>query len=391
MQSRLLRPPPGFLFSSSSSPTNKFLLRTIQHALYSTSHPSYQHSPAMTRGGRSSRGGRRGGGMDRVEQVSRALSRTLRHSAHEERLNMRGDGYVNVEELLNSKKYKDLQLDFPTLCQVVQENSKKRFKIIREIPESGATPPPLSGVSSSTTTEPSVSTDPKVRGSNAEEFLPDFDNDPNPNLSHYFIRANQGHSIPVQDDLLLQPIDEQSVPSICVHGTYYSALTLILQSGGLKTMGRTHIHCAAGLPKASVHPETGEEIPAVLSGMRFDAEVLFYIDILKGVQDGLKFWRSDNGVILTTGKEDDGCLPMEYILRVEDVGGRAGGGELWTRDEGVIKEWPKTGNGKRLHKSQGNSQNSSRGGRGGKGRSRPKAQVEDDLDDVSGSLENTRI
>ncbi|KAF3163488.1 hypothetical protein TWF106_006053 [Orbilia oligospora] len=343
----------------------------------------------MTRGSRSSRGGRRGG-MDRIEQVSRALSRTLRHSAHEEKLNIREDGYVNVEELLNSRKYKDLQLDFLTLCQVVQENSKKRFKIIREVSDSASTPPLLSSVSAATSTEPSVSTDPKVKVSGVEDFLPDFDDDPNPDLSHYFIRANQGHSISIQDDLLLQPLDEQNVPNICVHGTYYSALTLILQSGGLKKMGRTHIHCAAGLPKASVHPETGEEIPAVLSGMRFDAEVLFYIDILKGVQDGLKFWRSDNGVILTTGREGEDCLPMDYVLRVEDVGGRAGGGELWTRDEGVIKEWPKTGKGKLPPKSSRNAQ-SNGGGRGGRGRSRPKVRVEDVLDDVSETLDNTKI
>ncbi|KAF3273826.1 hypothetical protein TWF970_008414 [Orbilia oligospora] len=343
----------------------------------------------MTRGSRSSRGGRRGG-MDRIEQVSRALSRTLRHSAHEEKLNIREDGYVNVEELLNSRKYKDLQLDFPTLCQVVQENSKKRFKIIREVSDSASTPPLLSSVSAATSTEPSVSTDPKVKVSGVEDFLPDFDNDPNPDPSHYFIRANQGHSISIQDDLLLQPIDEQNVPDICVHGTYYSALTLILQSGGLKKMTRTHIHCAAGLPKASVHPETGEEIPAVLSGMRFDAEVLFYIDILKGVQDGLKFWRSDNGVILTTGREEEDCLPMDYVLRVEDVGGRAGGGELWTRDEGVIKEWPKTGKGKSAPRSSRNGQ-SNGGGRGGRGRSRPKVRVEDVLDDVSETLDNTKI
>ncbi|KAF3080854.1 hypothetical protein TWF102_010476 [Orbilia oligospora] len=361
---------------------------TLQYPLHSTSR-LYHHNLTMTRGSRSSRGGRRGG-MDRIEQVSRALSRTLRHSAHEEKLNIREDGYVNVEELLNSRKYKDLQLDFPTLCQVVQENSKKRFKIIRGVSDSASTPPLLSSVSAATSTEPSVSTDPKVKVSGVEDFLPDFDNDPNPDLSHYFIRANQGHSISIQDDLLLQPIDEQNVPNICVHGTYYSALTLILQSGGLKKMGRTHIHCAAGLPKASVHPETGEEIPAVLSGMRFDAEVLFYIDILKGVQDGLKFWRSDNGVILTTGREEEDCLPMDYVLRVEDVGGRAGGGELWTRDEGVIKEWPKTGKGKLAPKSSRNGQ-SNRGGRGGRGRSRPKVRADDVLDDVSETLDNTKI
>lgn len=246
------------------------------------------------------------------------------------------------------------------------------------------TPPLLSDVSVSTSEDPSVSTDPQVRLSSVEELVPDFDNDPNPDLSLYFIRATQGHSIPVQENLLLQPINENNLPNICVHGTYYAALTLILEGGGLKNMGRTHIHCAAGLPRASVHPETGEEIPAVLSGMRFNAEVLFYIDIRKGIQDGVAFWRSDNEVILTNGKEEDGLLSMDYVFRVEDAGGRAGGGDLWTRDEGVIKEWPGTGRSKK-DRSSGN-----RGGRG-KGRGKPRAHVENELEDVSRSFEDTRL
>ncbi|KAF3904336.1 hypothetical protein AA313_de0203556 [Arthrobotrys entomopaga] len=339
-------------------------------------------------------GGSRGGGgrkdMDRSEQISRALSRTLRHSAQEEKLNMRPDGYINVEELLNSRKFKQLGLDFQTLCAAVQNNTKKRFKLIREIPDQAVTPPLLSDVSVSTSTDPSTTTDPHVRLSNSDEFLPDFDNDPNPDLSQYFIRATQGHSIPVQESLLLQPIDESNIPTICVHGTYYSSLATILESGGLKNMGRTHIHCAAGLPRTSVHPETGEEIPAVLSGMRFNAEVLFYVDIKKGIQDGVKFWRSDNDVILTNGRNDDGQLSMDYIIRVEDVGGRAGGGDLWTRDEGVIKDWPSTSKGQK-----GGSRSNAHGVRGqrGKGKGKRKAgvRVENDLDDVSASLEDTRI
>ncbi|EPS42892.1 hypothetical protein H072_3212 [Dactylellina haptotyla CBS 200.50] len=335
--------------------------------------------------GKVSRGAR--SGMDRDEQISRALSRTLRHSAREEKLNMRADGYINVAELLNSRKYQQLGLDFPTLCQAVQKNAKKRFKLIHEAPEQSATPPLLSDVSVSTSEDPSISTDPHVRSSNVEEFIPDFDNDPNPDLRHYFIRATQGHSIPVQEALLLQPIDKTNLPSICVHGTYYSALTQILESGGLRNMGRTHIHCAAGLPKASVHPETGEEIPAVLSGMRFNAEVLFYIDIQKGIRDGVGFWKSDNDVILTNGKEG-GMLSMDYVLRVEDCGGRAGGGDLWTRDEGVIKEWPSTGKAKK-----GKSHSTPRGSRGGrgKGKGRRSVPVGDELGDVSTTLEDTRI
>ncbi|KAF3910226.1 hypothetical protein ABW21_db0203232 [Orbilia brochopaga] len=299
--------------------------------------------------------------MSRMEQISHALSRTLRHTAREEKLNMRPDGYVNVNELLHSEKYKRLNLDFPTLCQVVQENNKKRFKIIREVAPSDDTS--SSAIANSTNTAPAI------------DLTPDLDSDPNPDLSRYFIRATQGHSIPIQEGLLLTAIESTNLPSICIHGTYYSALTLILESGGLKKMGRNHIHCAAGLPKASLHPETGEEIPAVLSGMRFNAEVLFYIDVEGGLKDGIKFWRSDNDVILTNGLEaTDGVLPMDYVIRVEDVGGRAGGGDLWTREEGVIKEWPAT---KKVKKDKTNA--NARGGRG-KGKGVHRAHINDEME-----------
>jgi len=100
--------------------------------------------------------------------------------------------------------------------------------------------------------------------------------------------------------------------------------------------------------------------------MRFNAEVLFYIDVKKAVADGVGFWRSDNDVILTSGINEEGVLPMEYVIRVEDVGGRAGGGDLWTREEGVVKEWPV---GKKKKKEKKNVGGGERGGRGkGKGR-----------------------
>ncbi|KAJ6259450.1 tRNA 2'-phosphotransferase [Drechslerella dactyloides] len=335
---------------------------TVSTRTFAASLPRRKQTPttlsSMSRA-RSSKG--RGREMGRMEQISHALSRTLRHTAREEKLNMRPDGYVNVQELLSSERYKRLNLDFPTLCQVVQDNTKKRFKLIREtVPSDGD---PLS---------------PPDESSAAATFdlTPDLDSDPDLDLTQYYIRATQGHSIPIQEGLLLAPIESNNLPSLCVHGTYYSALTLILESGGLKKMGRNHIHCAAGLPKASIHPETGEEIPAVLSGMRFNAEVLFYIDVEKALRDGIKFWRSDNHVILTNGREEDGgVLTMDYVIRVEDVAGRAGGGDLWTRDEGVIKEWPAT------RKAKDGSKANPRGGKG-KGKGARRADINQELEDA---------
>lgn len=69
-------------------------------------------------------------------------------------------------------------------------------------------------------------------------------------------------------------------------------------------MTRQHIHFATGLPGDS----------GVISGMRKSADVLIYIDMNKALGDGIKFFKSTNGVILTEGVS--GVLPTRYFARV---------------------------------------------------------------------------
>ncbi|KAM9080350.1 tRNA 2'-phosphotransferase 1 isoform 2-T2 [Megaptera novaeangliae] len=96
------------------------------------------------------------------------------------------------------------------------------------------------------------------------------------------IRANQGHSLQVPELELIPLEAPQALPLMLVHGTFWRHWPSILLKG-LSCRGRTHIHLAAGLP--------GD--PGVVS-------------------DGIPFFRSANGVILTPGNAD-GVLPPKYF------------------------------------------------------------------------------
>merc|ERR1711862_840156 len=75
-----------------------------------------------------------------------------------------------------------------------------------------------------------------------------------------------------------------------IHGTNFKAWNEI-QKTGLSRMKRNYIHFAAGEP--------GSE--GVISGMRACAQVYIYIDLHKAMEDGIKFFRSANNVILSPG------------------------------------------------------------------------------------------
>lgn len=135
----------------------------------------------------------------------------------------------------------------------------------------------------------------------------------NPSLStdsistaDYLIRANQGHSIKVEAASLFTPltIANGNVPEKVVHGTYFAFWPAIVESGGLKPMNRGHIHCA---------DKTLEE--GAVSGMRRDAELMIEIDILASLKEGVTWWKSDNGVILTDGGEG-GVLSTRFFKLV---------------------------------------------------------------------------
>ena len=186
---------------------------------------------------------------------------------------------------------------------------------------------------------------------------------------NYLIRANQGHSLAISSKDLLKPVlpTDADCPQQVVHGTYAAAWEGICRSGGLKKMGRQHIHFSTGIPdyhkktpfsssttnaaalnsaqtadsnaadevevvgedgtkESTSNVDAGRE--AVISGMRKSATTMIWVDLARSAeQGGLKWWRSDNGVILTEG-DQEGMVKMEWVDRVE----KRGTGEiLWRR------------------------------------------------------------
>ena len=115
------------------------------------------------------------------------------------------------------------------------------------------------------------------------------------------IRANQGHSSGnICISLLLTRINEPL--HVCVHGTTPEAWNLIKKSG-LSRMARQHIHMATGIP--------GDK--QVISGMRTTTRIVIYIDMSKAIRDGIPFYMSSNGVILSPGP-----IPVTYFGSVVD-------------------------------------------------------------------------
>jgi len=75
-----------------------------------------------------------------------------------------------------------------------------------------------------------------------------------------------------------------------------------------------------------------------------------FVDMRRAVEDGgLKFWLSDNGVVLTEG-DAEGRLDLRFVNRIVDR--RNGLGTLWEAGS-VIKELPAELKGRALPKGKG--------------------------------------
>jgi 2'-phosphotransferase len=130
-----------------------------------------------------------------------------------------------------------------------------------------------------------------------------------------FIRANQGHSIKTIQ-IEMTPITSAAEYPTIIHGTNHTAWQAILQDPkGLQRMKRNHIHFATGL--------LGEE--GVISGMRYSCNVLVYLDLEKCLRERMKFFKSENGVVLTEGVDGEGYIPKEYFEKVVSSKGE----KLW--------------------------------------------------------------
>ncbi|KAK0673816.1 putative tRNA 2'-phosphotransferase 1 [Cercophora samala] len=279
-------------------------------------------------GGRGGRGGGRPGG-GRAVDLSRALSRLLRHQASNAGIELDKEGYAPLDKVLAWGPVKSLKPTFEEIVSAVKDSDKQRFAL-KPLQEGG---------------DETSSTDPK----------------------DWLIRANQGHSIKLESEGLLKPLaidpdvskGELPIPETVVHGTFFAFWPLIKESGGLKRMGRNHVHFSTGLPD-------GE---GVISGMRKDAELLVYVDVARAIGEGkMKFWMSENGVVLTEG-DGEGVVGVEYF---REVVGRDGGlvGVIW--QDGRAVEGGELPEGLKIRQPHGKG--GGRGGRGGRGRGRGRGQ-----------------
>jgi len=180
------------------------------------------------------------------------LSRILRHGPTPQHpVKIRSDGFTDVPTLLSHRKLSGLTLE--GLRALVNDDKKGRFSL-RE--EDGG----------------------------------------------WVIRANQGHSINVEDLELSPILDSGDIP-VVIHGSQASKWHLIRETG-LSRMNRTHIHFATGMPGES----------GVISGMRTHCSLIIYVDAAKAMKDGIEFFKSSNGVILTSGV--GGTLDSKYFQKV---------------------------------------------------------------------------
>ena len=176
----------------------------------------------------------------RLLRLSKYLSKHLRHRPERLGLELGPGGWVEVEMLLEACARQRFPISRAELEEVVERNDKKRFAF-----------------------------------------------DP----SGTFIRAQQGHTVPV--DLMLEPAEP---PPELYHGTPEGNLEPILRRG-LQSMGRHHVHLSP------------DEATAAVVGRRRGRPVVLAVDARAMRRDGWEFYRSGNGVWLVKH------VPPRYLSR----------------------------------------------------------------------------
>ncbi|KAM0240970.1 hypothetical protein ACHAPO_001772 [Fusarium lateritium] len=268
-----------------------------------------QDKHSKPRGGKGRGKGGGSGGQGREVQVSKALSRLLRHQAANAGIQLDDEGFARLDAVLAWNPLRSLKVTLDDVQTAVSTDGKQRF-----------------------TLKPNPATNPSL---DTKSTSP----------ADYLIRANQGHSIKLESANLLTPIavEAGNVPNRVLHGSFFYFWSAIVETGGLKPMNRNHVHCSTGTPEEGI-----------VSGMRRDAELIIEIDMEESLKDGIKWWLSDNGVLLTEGDET-GILSIKYFKLV--TGRNIDVGVLW-QDGQWVSDLP---SGIKISPPFGK-----RGGRGGK-------------------------
>lgn len=175
----------------------------------------------------------------KMKEISKFIALILRHKPEAIGITLDEHGWANTEELIRGIN-KTRHFDMAMLEKIVAEDGKKRYSF---------------------------------------------------NDGKTLIRANQGHSVPVDVEL-----EETSPPEILYHGTgekYASSIEKL----GLIPKSRLYVHLSAD-------QETAKAV-----GARHGKPVIYAVKARLMHDDGLKFFLSANGVWLTKH------VPPQYLAR----------------------------------------------------------------------------
>ena len=175
-----------------------------------------------------------------MKETSKYISLILRHKPEVIGIELDKHGWAKVNELIDGVS-KTHPLDMELLEKIVEEDDKQRYSF------------------------------------NEDKTL---------------IRANQGHSIPVDVEL-----KKKTPPNVLWHGTGVK-FTDSIDREGLKSKSRLYVHL-------SPDPET-----AKIVGARHGKPIIYQIDAGSMDKDNYEFFISENGVWLT--KE----VPVRYLHKL---------------------------------------------------------------------------
>lgn len=175
-----------------------------------------------------------------LENISRYMSLILRHKPDIIGISLDEHGWANVNELINGIAKNNAGFNMESLEEIVRTDSKQRYSF------------------------------------NDDKTL---------------IRANQGHSIPVDIEL-----EEKEPPEYLYHGTGEKYVESINRQG-LIPKSRLYVHLSKNV-------KTAESV-----GERHGRPIVYLVHSGKMYKDGYKFYLSANGVWLTKK------VPVEYLQR----------------------------------------------------------------------------
>lgn len=181
--------------------------------------------------------------MNSLRDISKYICFILRHHPEDIDISLDNHGWANVDELIAGiARSKDKEFNRETLEMVVREDNKQRYSF---------------------------------------------------NSDGTKIRANQGHSIPVDVEL-----EKKEPPEILYHGTAEKYVESINRSG-LVSKHRLYVHLSNNI-------ETATDV-----GSRHGKPVIYEVASREMYNDGYDFFISVNGVWLT--KE----VPIKYLRIIQ--------------------------------------------------------------------------